>query len=580
MTDMDWMLADPIHGGPPEQQRRGDCGSAALRASRPTHLTASVGTIDTVTERTLSGMGLPFGEVGQTSIGPVEVDPAVVLDYPDDLTDVVLVDEHQDPPAPIGYLTATRRTDAGERMSFHVAEIPEGDRALVLAGQRVKRGFSVELDDLQYNTAGRLVRATVVRVAHVVTPAFASARHDGMAASHNTTNGDTPMTDEQRARLAELLATPEDQLTDDTRAERDQLIGAASADDMTAVTQLVISNAASSDTGTDTGTDTPGDTGTADAGQQLAAARQGTAATVPGSIGSGTPARRTARSRPIRELYAAQSRVLSGRSRPHMEAALSDITMTGNIWTMQDAYAGELWSGLQYQRRFVQNSTPDTLSALKGTGWRWVVKPAVADYAGDKAAVPSNVPTTEDTEWTAGRLAGAHDMDRAHFDFGNTEFIEGYYRAMRESYAVQSDDKARAFQLASATAVAGAETSLFRAVAVAAQAVEDNTLGAPVDWIYVNSADRLNLLDVSAGDLPAYLEVFGITPEKFQAVPGVPAGTVVAGSKQATKFRELSETPIRVEAINVANGGIDGGVFGYYATELVFPGGIASKTFA
>jgi hypothetical protein len=35
-----------------------------------------------------------------------------------------------------------------------------------------------------------------------------------------------------------------------------------------------------------------------------------------------------------------------------------------------------------------------------------------------------------------------------------------------------------------------------------------------------------------------------------------------------------------VEAINVANGGIDGGVFGYYATELVFPGGIAKKTFA
>jgi hypothetical protein len=153
---------------------------------------------------------------------------------------------------------------------------------------------------------------------------------------------------------------------------------------------------------------------------------------------------------------------------------------------------------------------------------------------------------------------------------------------MREDYAVKSDGKALAFQLASAVDInlAAPESSLFRAVAVAAQAVEDNTLGASVDFIYVNSADRLNLLDITGTDIPAYLELFGITPEKFKAAPGVAAGTVVVGSKQATKFRELTETPIRVEAINVANGGIDGGVFGYYATEDIFPGGIARKSFA
>ena len=416
---------------------------AELLASRPTAMRASMGVLDVPTSdelstRTLSGMGLPFGEVGQTSIGPVEVDPSCVLDYPADLGDVVLVDEHQEPPAPIGYLTATRRTPAGERMSFHVAELPEGDRALLLASQRVKRGFSVELDALRFNAAGKLIRATVVRVAHVVTPAFPTARHDGMAASHNTTESEHPMTDEQRARLAELLALPADQLTTELTAERDQLLGAASAEDMTAVTQLVIAN--------NTTTEQP----PADSEQppeQLAASRG--AATVP-AIGH---ARTSVRARPIRELYAAQARVLSGRSRPELEAALSDITLTGNIWTMGQAYAGELWSGLEYRRQWIANSTADTLTDLKGTGWRWVVKPEVADYAGDKAAVPSNAPTTEDTEWTAARLAGAHDMDRAHFDFGNTEFIESYYRVMRESYAVKSDAKALAFQLASATAV-------------------------------------------------------------------------------------------------------------------------------
>jgi hypothetical protein len=150
---------------------------------------------------------------------------------------------------------------------------------------------------------------------------------------------------------------------------------------------------------------------------------------------------------------------------------------------------------------------------------------------------------------------------------------------MRESYAVKSDAKALAFQLASAVAHAGAESSLFRAAAVAAQEVEDNTLGQTVDFFYINSADRLGLLNVTDAEIPAYLEVFGVTPDKFVAAPGVAVGTVVAGTKLATKFRELTETPIRVEAIDVANGGMDTGVFGYYATEATFPGGIVSKTF-
>lgn len=382
------------------------------------------------------------------------------------------------------------------------------------------------------------------------------------------------LTEEQRTRLAELLALPADQLTPELIAERDQLLGQSTAEDMAAVTQIAVAAGSAAADTTDTSS-----TDTTDAQPAQLAAGRGPAQ-VPGSLAPSSGTQTRARNRPIRELYAAQARVLSGVSRPQLEAALADITMTSNIWTMRDAYAGELWSGLEYQRRFVANSMPGELDGIKGTGWRWVVKPQVADYAGDKAAVPSNTPETEDTEWNAARLAGAHDIDRAHFDFGNTAFIESYYQAMRESYAVQSDYKALAFQLAKAVALAGDTTSLFRAVAEASQAVEDNTLGQAVDFVYVNSADRLDLIDVLDSGIPAYLELFGITPETFRAAPGVTAGSVVVGTRQATKFRELGETPIRVEAIHMDKGGVDGGVFGYYATEEIFPGGIVKKTWA
>ena len=120
---------------------------------------------------------------------------------------------------------------------------------------------------------------------------------------------------------------------------------------------------------------------------------------------------------------------------------------------------------------------------------------------------------------------------------------------------------------------------MFRAAAVAAQAVDDATGGATVDYFLVNSADRLALLDLTEADIPAYLEAFGVTPEKFIPTPGVPSLTVIAGNKASTKFRELGETPIRVEAINIANGGVDGGVFGYYATQELVDGGVSSATF-
>ena len=366
------------------------------------------------------------------------------------------------------------------------------------------------------------------------------------------------MTDEQRARLTELLANPN--RTDEENTELRQLMDVA-AGDAGMSCQTV---------------DAPEpDAQAAQPATVAASAQPQLAASVPGSLPSGQRRQRHS----LRELYAAQARVLSGQSRPQLEAALSNITNTANIWVTGTEYDGELWSGLDYQRRWVPLMTPGELTNYKGTGWRWDVAPEVADYAGDKAAVPSNSPTTEAAEWEAARLAGAHDIDRKYADFGDAEFIASYFHAMTESYARQSDAKARAFLISTAVSAGAAGVGMFRAAAVAAQAVDDATGGGTVDYFLVNSADRLALLDMTESEIPAYLEAFGVTPDKFIPTPGVPSLTVIAGNRQSTKFRELSGSPIRVEAINMANGGIDGGVFGYYATQELVDGGVSSATF-
>ena len=55
------------------------------------------------------------------------------------------------------------------------------------------------------------------------------------------------------------------------------------------------------------------------------------------------------------------------------------------------------------------------------------------------------------------------------------------------------------------------------------------------------------------------------------------SGVVLAGARQAATFHELAN-PLRVTVANVANGGIDAGLFGYVATVVHNPGAIAKVT--
>lgn len=541
--------------------------------TRPTTLTASHDTLTLTLQasevlatetgsRTLTGTLIPYGAVGHTSAGAVYVPEPGRIQVPANAGHVKLVDEHRKPPVAIGYMLSTADAATGLAGSFHVGATPAGDTALLEASEKVRDAFSVELADVVLTDTGELVSARLTAVALVTTPAWAGSR---LAAAHHdsrtTTRKDNRMTPEQRARLEALRALP--------------TLTASEAGEFHTLASLEASAAPQDPANPPAQIDPPAAPSWLNASQVPPGMMP---ALVPQGAGTLQAAEPT---RDVGDLAAALARVFSGVSRPELEAALSNITSTANIWTANTEYAGQLWSGLQYRRRWVELMSPGKLKSYKGTGWRWLVKPAVADYAGDKTAVPSNAPTTEAVNWTAARLAGAHDLDRKFVDFGDAEFIAAYYAAMTESYAKQSDAKALAFIIAQATAAQAPALpgGLLNAVMFAADAMDDNTSGAPVDYVLVNRTDRRALLSVTNNNLPAFLEAFGVDPSKFRGSASVPAGTVIVGTKEAAEFKELTETPIRVEAIDMANGGVDGGVFGYYATLLNHAGGIVKQTF-
>jgi hypothetical protein len=279
------------------------------------------------------------------------------------------------------------------------------------------------------------------------------------------------------------------------------------------------------------------------------------------------------------ELLVANSTALMQGDSSHVhevQAALSDIVPANNPAAFRPTYLNELWSGAQYVRKFIDNAT--TVRPLGRTmkiiGHRWVTPPEVADYAGDKADVPSNAAVMEDVEVAVARMAGAHDVDRVYVDMGDPQWWAEYFDAMTESYKKKSDAKAAALAwAATANATTATPTTLLAGVVAAAIDIAGN--GEPVDYVAMHLGQIAALLGIKASDAPAFLSgSFSLgTPEDgglggltFFGTPGITtAGGVIVGNKAATRWHE-NGVPIRVQAENIAKGGVDVGVFGYYAT--------------
>jgi len=527
-----------------------------LRIFASAHIEASTMT------RTLVGDVIVYGVPGRTSAGKLKVRPGA-LRFPADLTRVKLTREHNRDDSR-GHLVQLDDDGKRIRAAMRVADGTAGDDALREAGDKTRDGFSFDIVDAvvegDWITAGE-----VIAIGQVGIPAFDDTRVSAIAASQedsttSTTStdpatqpsetGDTDMTPEQIARLAELRAM-------DNRTPEQE-------------SELAALEALEKATGT-----------TASADDNPPAAP--VTASVP-AVPSGVPAQRASRASvnepsALDRFYNAVAGALGqNRSPGAITAALADVTNSANP-IAAPAWSGELWSGLQYEPQWSTLFAQGDLTSFEGNGWRWVVKPAMGDYAGDKAAIPSAAISTEPSSYEAARMACGHDIDRKFYDFPDAGFLASYAEAAREDWAVKLDGKARAYALANAVAYGAPATSLLKAAALASFGVKANTR-ARATFVAVNDGDFLDLLDINESAVPAFLKMFNIDPASFIADAAVPAGEVVAGVKQAATLRTLPGSPIRVDAQHLANGGVDSAFFGYWAIEEHHTSGIVKTTFA
>jgi HK97 family phage prohead protease len=157
-----------------------------------------------VDRRTIVGRILPFGEIGNTSLGPVVFEQGSIVSP----GEVKLLLEH-DGRRPIGKSTAF--VSAGDHItgSFKISNTTAGTDALIEAADGLRNGLSVGANILEHtvskNGVMTVTSAELVEVSLVTSPAFAGAQVTQVAAS---TQPEGQKMEEQTVEVAATEAAP------------------------------------------------------------------------------------------------------------------------------------------------------------------------------------------------------------------------------------------------------------------------------------------------------------------------------------------------------------------------------------
>ncbi|OFP20311.1 hypothetical protein HMPREF2976_04270 [Corynebacterium sp. HMSC077D10] len=261
-------------------------------------------------------------------------------------------------------------------------------------------------------------------------------------------------------------------------------------------------------------------------------------------------------------------------------AALATVTQASQPAVVDQEWLGELFNTAPFERLIVPTMKQRTLTQMKLKGWRWTDRPEVDDYSGNLTEIPTNAIKTEPVEADAKRIAGGHKIDRKFIDFADNEFIQSYLREMTDSYKMKTDARAAEFIIAEAdkVATAGKQPTLLHAAAKANQVIFKKLRKYATTFL-VNPEDLFKLFDITMMDEPRYLELFKIDPASFIPDERVEAGHVVAYHKDSLAWGELPGSPIRVDALDVAHGGSDNALFGYWAALVEDARGLTVVSF-
>ena len=291
-----------------------------------------------------------------------------------------------------------------------------------------------------------------------------------------------------------------------------------------------------------------------------------------------------------------------------LTAALSDITISGTDSlpvggaAIQPNWVGQLESGQTYERIYVplaKTGTDITAEGKKG----YKVKRGTAgapvnsyaetgDWDGNKEDIGSGTGFTAPFTSQLHRFAFGNDIAREFIDLpGGAEVLAAWFALIREDHLVWSDERARRAWISMAgspvavsgsipteyPAALGVVMQALRAVAkpkadlrrdkatfvIVNDAAAEQIDFTPFEHIpeYIKFSWNLDRSDLKAGDVVLVNGDNGITA----------APAALAGASYALELDELAGGPLWIDALNIAQGGIDKAIHGYLQEFQVRP---------
>lgn len=512
-------------------------------------------------ERTLSGLVLPFNEVGRTNVGKVKAHKGTLQAAP-----IVTLNTQHDQ-INVGLSASMVEEEDGWHAVMNVAPGPQGDALLAEYKEGKRNAWSVEIPDV-VTRAGDILAGTITAVSAVVKGAFPSAL---MAADVGDLPDDLP--DWYRPTESSNESTEEMVIDGVTYVRK------TTNTSKTTVTQK--GDQASTEEEEDMPTDENA-TPTVDV--------QGLAAALREAMGNSS---KDEKKRPMspRQAFRAIAET-TAKTGGNLEAALATVTHddgdddgdgTGEISAPQ-GWLAEVWKQVPYVRRFAPLLAHGNLTHYREQGFRVVTKPVMQAYAGNTAEVPTGGMTVEPANYVVDRLAHGADIDRRYVDFKDSEILQAFVEAQVQSYEEVIDGLAEDF-IASQADVETAGT--FKAdIAPGLVGMVDGLLALIADRyrptgavmgvdlyrdVLLTPRDQiLALLNMAFGLEEGQLSGFRIVPSAKPAY----AGKVAVLDNSTLRLKELpGATPVRVEAEKPSNGAQTLAAFGYYSLQNLKDGG-------
>lgn len=254
---------------------------------------------------------------------------------------------------------------------------------------------------------------------------------------------------------------------------------------------------------------------------------------------------------------------------------------------LKDQDLGTLWSARRVARPIAERFLKGAVTSLTLTGTRRTRVTTVADWAGNRVALPTSPGFTTSREfWSPTAKAVALGLSAEIVAFGDASIIGDLYADALDSYYAQTETIVINRLVADTTL--GAVSASSGAIAAVNKAADTmNAIGANLDFVLVSPDVHAAIRDISASAAPWWLQNQGKislsnSTISFEGGPlivssaALPPKTVIAGDARAIDFRESKD--FRHGAHNLPVFGEDISLVKFYAIKTLDAGALIKFT--